>query len=66
MLEHQDNHRQILQRLPQKEENYPAGAVPEEMVFCECDHPDVDCTPERWKICKHRIERDAVGLYRFR
>jgi hypothetical protein len=30
----------------------------EEMVFCDCDHSDVDCTIERWKTCKRRIQKD--------
>lgn len=30
----------------------------EEMVFCDCDHSNVDCTIERWKTCKHRIQKD--------
>ena len=30
----------------------------EEMVFCDCDHSNVDCTIERWKTCKRRIQKD--------
>jgi hypothetical protein len=30
----------------------------EELVFCDCEN-SVCCTIERWKVCKHRIQRDA-------
>jgi len=31
----------------------------EEMVFCDCDHSNVDCTVERWRICKRRIQKET-------
>ena len=34
----------------------------EELVFCDCDHSNVDCTVERWKICKRRIQEEAEEL----
>jgi hypothetical protein len=35
---------------------------PEEIVFCDCVHSTLDCTAERWKICKRRIQKEAEEL----
>jgi hypothetical protein len=34
----------------------------EEIVFCECDHSNVDCTVEHWKTCQRRIQSYEARL----
>jgi hypothetical protein len=34
----------------------------EEMVFCDCDHSNADCTVERFRICKRRIQKETEEL----
>jgi len=58
MLEDKCKQLKTFQQLSQTVERDVAHTVPEKIVFCECDHSNVDCTFERWKICNRRIQRE--------
>jgi hypothetical protein len=59
MIESDRKNSEIFRPFSQIETKDIAHASPEAMVFCECDPSEVDCTVERWKSCRRRIERDA-------
>jgi hypothetical protein len=60
MLDDKRKNARDIERLPERSERNAAHAGPEEMVFCDCDHSYVNCSVERWKICKRRIQKDAA------